>query len=312
MNSFPKILLIGKNGQIGHDILPLLEKISTLTAVDRSTLDLTRIDEIQQCVRSVRPDIIVNAAAYTAVDKAESEQTLAEAINATAPEVLGQEAARLGSLLVHYSTDYVFDGTKPTPYIEDDPICPLNVYGATKAKGEAAIRHAGCRHLIFRTSWVFSNRGTNFLLTMLRLGGQRDQLKIVNDQIGAPTSSESLARATIAVLDKIFSSKAAEQSFGTYHMTAAGATSWFGFATEIFRQASVELASKVPRLHPIPSSEYPTPARRPLNSRLGCEKLEATFGVVMPGWQDCLASVVGLIKHAENHPLLHVPLARLY
>src|SRR4029077_8795090 len=163
--------------------------------VDRAMLDLTRPDDIRQCVRSVRPDVIVNAAAYTAVDKAESEPTLAEAINAKAPEVLAQEAARLGSLLVHYSTDYVFDGTKLDPYTEEDPVCPINTYGGTKASGEEAIRRTGCRHLIFRTSWVFSSRGTNFLLTMLKLGKQRDQLRIVHDQIGAPTSSDSLARA---------------------------------------------------------------------------------------------------------------------
>ena len=177
MNSRLKTLLIGKNGQVGHDILPLLEKISDVTSIDRSTLDLCRPDDIRRCVRSVCPDLIVNAAAYTAVDKAESEPELAKAINATAPEVLGQEAARTGSLLVHYSTDYVFDGTKPTPYKEDDPICPISVYGATKAEGEDAIRRSGCKHLIFRTSWVFSHRGNNFLRTMLKLGRERDEVE---------------------------------------------------------------------------------------------------------------------------------------
>src|SRR5690348_1139759 len=178
-----KTLLIGKTGQVGHDILPLLEKISYVTAVDRSKLDLARPADIRQCVRSIRPDVIVNAAAYTAVDRAESEPEVAEAINAGAPEILAQEAAHFGSLLVHYSTDYVFDGTKADPYREEDRVCPINVYGATKARGEAAIRSAACRHLILRTSWVFSNRGNNFLLTMLRLGREHQELRIVDDQI---------------------------------------------------------------------------------------------------------------------------------
>lgn len=296
MNHRPNTLLIGKNGQVGYDILPELEKISNVTAIDVETLDLTRPDDVRQFVRSLRPDIVVNAAAYTAVDKAESEPELAEAINATAPEVLAQEVARTGSLLVHYSTDYVFDGTKSDPYVEEDPVCPINAYGRTKAEGEKSIRRAGCRHLIFRTSWVFSYRGNNFLLTILRLARQRDEFRIVNDQIGAPTSSQSLASATVEVLQHILSAGGADENWGTYHMTAAGETSWFGFASEVFRQASPELLNKVPQLHPIPTSEYPTPARRPSNSRLNCEKLRSKFGVILPHWRDSIVRVLALVN----------------
>jgi dTDP-4-dehydrorhamnose reductase len=302
MNRLPKLLLIGKNGQLGHDLLPLLERISKVTAVDRSSLNLAVPDEIQRCVRSLRPDIIINAAAYTAVDKAEAEPDVARAINAIAPGVLAQEATVAGSILIHYSTDYVFDGTKSVRYVETDPISPVSVYGKTKAEGEEAIRNSGCRHLIFRTSWVFSNRGSNFLLTMLRLARERDQLRIVNDQIGAPTSSESLARATVEVLQNIHRAEVPESHFGTYHMTASGETSWFGFATEIFRQGSTLLALKSPKLHPITTAEYPTPAKRPLNSRLSCEKLKETFGVGLPSWQNCLTSVFTTLSSAECIP----------
>jgi dTDP-4-dehydrorhamnose reductase len=304
MNPLPKLLLIGKHGQLGHDLLPLLARISEITALDRSSLNLAVPDEIQRCVRSLRPDVIVNAAAYTAVDKAEAEPDLARGINAFAPEVLAQEARVAGSILIHYSTDYVFDGTKSGRYVETDPLCPVSVYGKAKAEGEEAIRNSGCRHLIFRTSWVFSNRGSNFLLTMLSLARERDQLRIVNDQIGAPTSSESLAQATVEVLKNIRRAQFAESLFGTYHMTASGETSWFGFASEIFRQASAQLAFKIPKLHPITTAEYPTPAKRPLNSRLSCEKLKETFGVALPSWQNCLTSVITTHSSAECIPSL--------
>ena len=305
MNHRPNALLIGKNGQVGHDLLPELQQISNVTAVDRAMLDLTRPDDIRQCIGSLRPDVIINAAAYTAVDKAESEPALAEAINATAPEVLAQEAARSCSLLVHYSTDYVFDGTKLDPYTEEDPTSPINEYGRTKAKGENAIRRAGPRHLIFRTSWVFSHRGNNFLLTMLRLARQRNELRIVDDQMGAPTSSQLLARATAEVLRRILDAGIADEVLGTYHMTAAGETSWFGFAEEIFRQASPELLIKVPNLHAIPTTEYPTPAQRPLNSRLSCEKLRSKFGLVLPNWRDCLGGVLASLNASQRN-LLHM------
>ena len=308
MNHRRKALLIGKNGQVGHDILPHLEKISSVTSVDRAMLDLTRPDDIRQCVRSMNADVIVNAAAYTSVDQAESESAVAEAVNAKAPGVLAEEAARLGSLLVHYSTDYVFDGTKLDPYTEKDPVCPINTYGKTKADGEEAIRRTGCRHLIFRTSWVFSDRGNNFLLTVLRSARQRDELRIVDDQIGAPTSSQSLARATVEALQQILpEKKVADGSLGTYHMTASGETSWFGFATEIFQQASARLSIAAPRLYAIRSSDYKTAAKRPLNSRLDCSKVESNFGIVMPRWNDCLAStMLRLVR--QNHSLL--PAAR--
>ena len=304
MNRLPKLLLIGKNGQLGHDLLPLLDRISEITAVDRSSLNLAVPDQIQRCVGSLRPDIILNAAAYTAVDKAEAEADVARAINAIAPEVLAQEAKAAGSILIHYSTDYVFDGLKSERYVETDPMSPVNVYGKTKAEGEEAIRNSGCRHLIFRTSWVFSHRGSNFLLTMLRLARERDQLRIVNDQIGAPTSSESLARATVEVLQNVRDAQFTESLFGTYHMTASGETSWFGFASEIFRQASTQLAFKIPQLQQITTAEYLTPAKRPLNSRLSCEKLNHNFGVGLPSWQDCLTSVMAKLSAAECIPSL--------
>jgi dTDP-4-dehydrorhamnose reductase len=302
MDRHSKILLIGKKGQVGHDILPLLDSISDVTAVDRSSLNLAVPDDIHRCVRSLRPEIIVNTAAYTAVDKAEAEPEVSRAINAIAPEVLAQEAKTAGSLLIHYSTDYVFDGAKPDRYVETDQMSPLGVYGKTKAEGEEAIRNSGCRHLIFRTSWVFSSRGNNFLLTMLRLARERDQLRIVNDQIGAPTSSDSLARGTVDVLQKICRPDLAESLFGTYHMTASGETSWFGFAGEIFGQASTQLSLRIPMLHPITTSEYSTPAKRPLNSRLNCEKLKLSFGVIMPTWEECLASVMTTLSSAECVP----------
>jgi len=260
-------------------------------------VDLLRPESIRDSVRSFRPDVIVNTAAYTAVDKAESEPELASAVNATAPAVLAKEAAEAGALLVHYSTDYVFDGGKPDPYIESDPINPLNVYGKTKAAGEEEIRTSGCNYLILRTSWVYSPRGSNFLLTILRLAKERDELRIVDDQIGAPTSSQAIAEATVLILRRwLYEDPAvAAEKCGTYHLTAAGEVSWFGFASEIVRQCS-STPLKVRSLVPIRSSEYPTAARRPLNSRLDCSRIADTFGTTMPHWKDGLRCVFESVR----------------
>jgi dTDP-4-dehydrorhamnose reductase len=295
-----KVLLIGKNGQVGHDLLELLSSFFEVDAVDRSQLDLSRTEDIRTLVRKNAPDIIVNAAAYTAVDKAESDVELATAINAVAPGVLAEEAKRAGALLVHYSTDYVFDGSKRSAYIESDHVNPINVYGQTKADGEAAIRHSGCNHFIFRTSWVFSGRGSNFLLTMLRLGREREELRIIDDQIGAPTSSRMIARATEQVLRRGLerNPSSAWKQCGTYHMTSAGSVSWFGFAKEIFERGSALLDGRRPKLTPIKTSDYPTPAQRPLNSLLSCESLKSFYSISMPEWQTGLVEVIESLTQA--------------
>lgn len=294
MSSRPKILLLGKSGQVGGDLNPLLAEFSELHAPDRRSLDLFKPDSIREYIQTLRPDVILNAAAYTAVDKAESEPELASAINSVAPGVLAEEAAKLNALLVHYSTDYVFDGTKPEPYVESDPINPLNVYGMTKAGGEHAIKKSNCAHLIFRTSWVYSARGSNFLLTILRLAREREELRIVDDQIGAPTSSESIAQATVEVLKQWLHDDSARprEKSGTYHMTATGYVSWFGFANEIIEQYGKQ-SLRVRAVIPISSREYPTPARRPLNSRLDCSQISNAFGINLLPWQAGLSSVLG-------------------
>ena len=269
-----KILLTGKNGQVGWELASSLVPMGELVAHDRTSLDLADPDRICNLVRDIKPAIIVNAAAYTAVDKAESEPAAAHAVNAQAPRVLAEEAKKLGALLVHYSTDYVFDGSKAEPYVETDATNPVSVYGRSKLEGELAIRASGCRHLIFRTSWVFGPRGGNFLLTMLRLAGERNELRIVDDQFGAPTSSGMIADATAHALR-------VDGAEGLFHLTASGRTSWCGFAREIFKTAG--LATVVV---PIPSAQYPTPAKRPHNSTLDCSKLGKAFGFAPPTWQE--------------------------
>jgi dTDP-4-dehydrorhamnose reductase len=293
-----KILLTGRNGQVGWELERALAPLGEVIACDRATLDLAQPDRIVSVVRATHPEVIVNAAAYTAVDKAESEADAAFAINATAVRVLAEEAKRAGALLVHYSTDYVFDGTKGSPYVEDDEPNPLNVYGRSKLAGEQAIRDAGGRFLILRTSWVFAPRGKNFFLTVRRLLREKDEIRVVSDQIGAPTSAAALAAVTAGLLERHGPSALGNAS-GVYHATAAGHTSWHGFAVEI---AQLEQASlpKPPRLVPIPSSQYPTAARRPKNSRLSNEKLNRTFAVTLPSWQDGLkACHAGLTEHSR-------------
>ncbi len=283
-----RILLTGSRGQVGWELARTLSTLGNVVALDRDGLDLTDTDAIRRVVAEVRPRIIVNPAAHTAVDKAESEPDLARAINATAPGILAEEAEKLGALLVHYSTDYVFDGSGEPPRREDDPTGPQNVYGATKLEGENAIRAACRRHLIIRTSWVYGARGANFLLTMRRLMGERPELKIVDDQIGAPTWCRHLAEATAQILVQVGSpARGADkpEPWGVYHMTNGGETSWHGFATAI---QTLDTPEKPARLVAIPSSEYPTPARRPLNSRLDNGKLERVFGIRLPDWRDAL------------------------
>jgi dTDP-4-dehydrorhamnose reductase len=285
-------LLTGASGQVGWELRRTLGALGEIVALDSRAMNLADAAAVREKVREVAPRIIVNPAAYTAVDRAESEPDLARAVNAVAPGVLAEEAARLGALLVHYSTDYVFNGNGVTPWREDDDCAPLNVYGATKLAGERAIQASGCRHLIFRTSWVYGMRGSNFLLTMRRLMRERPELKIVADQIGAPTWCRDLAEATAQVLSQIGSPMLGAdkaEPWGVYHMTNAGETSWHGFAQAIQALDSLDPAA---RLVPIPSSEYPTPAQRPLNSRLDNDKLEATFGLRLQDWRAALALCV--------------------
>ncbi len=281
-----RILLTGVNGQIGWELRRSLAPLGQVFAMDSKTLDLTDADAIRAKVRDIAPCIIVNPAAYTAVDKAESEPERARLVNAVAPAVLAEAGGECGAVLVHYSTDYVFDGRKKTPYLEDDVTHPLNVYGATKLEGEAAIRASGVRHLILRTSWVYGARGSNFLLTMQRLMQERSELRIVDDQIGAPTWSRMIAEATALILAQCLSpARGADrpEPWGTYHLTCDGETSWYGFAAAI-----AELGGYPTRLTPIPSSDYPTPARRPANSRLDNGKLARVFGLRLPHWHEAL------------------------
>jgi dTDP-4-dehydrorhamnose reductase len=291
-----KILLFGKVGQVGWELRRTLGALGEIVALDSRAMDLSNADAVRATVQSIAPSIIVNPAAYTTVDKAESEPERARAVNAAAPGVLAEEAARLGALLVHYSTDYVFDGSGEAPWREDDACGPLNVYGATKLAGEQAIAAAGCRHLIFRTSWVYGARGGNFLLTMRRLLRERPELKIVADQIGAPTWCRDLAEATAQGLSQIVSPAsgfAADVPWGVYHMTNAGETSWHGFAEAIRALDEFDETCVPARLLPIPGSDYPTPARRPLNSRLNNDKLARAFGLRLRDWREALALCMG-------------------
>lgn len=286
-----KLLLIGRSGQLGWELSRTLAPLGEVLAPDRTQLDLARPDQIATLVRSSRPDVIVSAAAYTAVDLAESEPDRAHLINATAPGLLAEEARRCGALFIHYSTDYVFDGTKSAPYVEDDTPNPINTYGRSKFAGENAIRSAGGPYLMLRTSWVYAARGKNFLLTMRRLLREKEQLSVVSDQIGAPTSAGALAEATALILRK--RTGALGDACGVYHVTASGSTSWHGFASEIARLEGFDAAT---RIRPIPSSEYPTAARRPANSRLSNAKLLEHFGIALPGWEESLKACLAPLR----------------
>jgi dTDP-4-dehydrorhamnose reductase len=286
----PVILVTGAMGQVGFEAVRALQGLGTVVAVDRGRVDLSRLDQVRNLVRETKPALIVNAAAYTAVDRAESEPEMAHVINAEVPRVLAEEAARLGALLIHYSTDYVFDGTKNGQYVEDDTPNPLNVYGRTKLAGEQAIEAVGGKHLVFRTSWVYGARGRNFMLTMLRLAKQEGaKISVVADQIGAPTWSAAIAAISAHVAARYCASVDSPEWWrgqaGIYHLTAAGETSWYGFARAIFEIMQRDGLDVVP----IDSASYPTPSRRPANSRLNCDKLFATFGLRGTDWRTALA-----------------------
>jgi dTDP-4-dehydrorhamnose reductase len=287
-----RVLILGAQGQLGIELQKAFQGAGEIAALGRDQCDLANPQMIRKVMAEFEPALVLNAAAYTAVDRAESEPQLATWVNGIAPGVLAQEARKLGAMLVHYSTDYVFDGSKKRPWVEDDPVNPLNTYGQTKLAGEQEIAEAGGRHLIFRTSWVYSPHGTNFLRTMLRLGEEREQLRVINDQIGAPTSAAALARATRTVID----AGVDDVYCGVYHMTCAGKTSWCGFAQEIFRCAAAPEGKKWPEVIGIRATEYPTPAKRPKNSVMSNAKLQARFGVALPQWQHALAETLSEIS----------------
>ena len=297
-----KILLLGKNGQVGWELQRSLAPLGELIALDADSRemcgDFTNLDGLIQTVRAVAPDVIVNAAAHTAVDKAESEPELVRAINALAPGMLAREAQRCDAWLIHYSTDYVFDGSGDRPWRETDSTAPLSVYGATKLEGEQLIRQSGCKHLIFRTSWVYGARGGNFAKTMLRLAQERDSLTVIDDQIGAPTGADLLADITAHAIRA-----ARPELSGLYHLVAAGETSWHGYAGFVLdhaRRAGIALKVAPEAIQPVPTSAFPTPAKRPLNSRLDTAKLRSAFGLTLPMWQNGVARMLAEVLDSRE------------
>jgi dTDP-4-dehydrorhamnose reductase len=304
-----KILLTGKNGQIGHELSRLLPQLGEVVAVDFDELDLLKPEEIRRIIRNVHPNLIVNAAAYTAVNQAETDRATALAINADAPAVMAEEAKKIGAALVHFSTDYVYDGSKGVPYDEDDPPNPLSYYGKTKLAGDLAIQNSGVPHLIIRTAWVYGTRGKNFLLTILRLATQREEIRIVKDQTGAPTWSREIASATTRIIEQVCGGESPIASLsslgGIYHLTAAGATNWSEFAQAILDLAGQASASAswftaategrpiiARRIIPITTAEYPTAARRPAYSVLSNSRCRRTFGFALPDWKAQLQSAM--------------------
>lgn len=281
-----KLLILGRDGQVGTALTQVLAPLGEIVAYGRDGADFAQPEWLGGMVRRERPDVIVNAAAYTAVDKAESEPELARLVNAEGPAALARAAAETGAWLIHYSTDYVFDGAKPAPYVEDDTTAPLNVYGATKRDGELAIAGAGGRHLIFRTSWVHAPGSNNFIAKMLSLAQSRDELKVIDDQIGAPTSARLIAEVTRRAIEQM--ARGRPLAAGVYHLTAAGQTSWNGYARFVIGEAlrrGLTLRAAPERVLPVPTSAFPTPARRPHNSRLSTHKLRAALGIELPDWQ---------------------------
>jgi dTDP-4-dehydrorhamnose reductase len=289
-----RIMVTGATGQVGWELARALAPLGRVLAVDRRQCDLSQPERLPGIMRDLNPDVVVNAAAYTAVDDAERQEQLALTVNGAAAGMLAHEAAKTGALFIHYSTDYVFDGAKNAPYAENDPPCPVNAYGRSKLAGETAIQQAGGAYLILRTSWVFGARGRNFLLTMLSLMRQRDELRIVADQIGAPTSATDIARATAGIVSAaVHERENGRFASGLFHVTASGVTSWHGFAAAILDRARRHRlldAGRNPRLTPIASEDYPRPAVRPRNSRLSCERLHARFDIALPAWEDGLAA----------------------
>ncbi|WP_260799253.1 dTDP-4-dehydrorhamnose reductase [Chromobacterium vaccinii] len=304
MSAMHRILITGKNGQVGHELQRSLAPLGELIATDRQELDLAQSGaRIEQALDRLQPDIIVNPAAYTAVDKAESDEATANAVNADAVGVMARWAARRGALLVHYSTNYVFNGDGERPWREDDATGPQSAYGRSKLAGEEAVRLADARHLILRTSWVFGAHGANFLKTMLKLGQERDTLKVVNDQIGAPASAALIADVSAELIRRYLAAPASF-AFGTYHLAPRGETSWHGYAVYLIQRAAESgLALKIDpaNIQGIPSSEYPLPAKRPANSRLCCDKLQNTFGIALPEWKSGVDQVLAqLLNPAAN------------
>ena len=290
-----RVLILGAHGQLGIELQRTFLSAEEVTALGRDTCDLSRPETIRKAIAEAHPEIVLNAAAYTAVDRAESEQELAMRVNGEAVGVLAEETRKLNAMLVHYSTDYVFDGSKTQPWVEGDAPNPINVYGASKLAGERNIEQAGGRHLIFRTSWLYSPHGQNFLRTMLQLGQERETLRVVNDQIGAPTTAAELAMGTRVVIDRLDADDSLQSGdwSGIYHMTCAGKTSWCGFAQEIFYRSVPPEHKPWPEVVGIPDTEYPTPAKRPKNSVLSNAKLLARFGVALPSWEEALAETLG-------------------
>lgn len=291
-----KILLFGKGGQVGWELQRSLAPLGELIALDSDSNDycgdFTNFDGIANTIRAIVPDVIVNAAAHTAVDKAESEPELARTINAHAVRVLAEEAKRCNAWLVHYSTDYVFDGSGNTPWLETDTTAPLSVYGATKLEGEQAIIDSGCQYLIFRTSWVYAARGANFAKTMMRLAGERDSLTVINDQIGAPTGADLLADVTAHTIRSV---QQHPELAGLYHLVASGETSWYDYARFVLnfaREAGVDIKVADDAIAPVPTTAFPTPAQRPLNSRLNTHKLCVSFNLNLPHWQTGVARML--------------------
>lgn len=296
--NIPKILLFGKNGQVGWELQRALAPLGTVIALDRHSSeyrgDLSDLAALRTTIARLAPHVIVNAAAYTAVDKAEAEAALADGINHQAVAVMAEEAAKLGALLVHYSTDYVFNGSGSTPWVETDAPAPLSVYGITKLAGEQAIIASGCAHLIFRTSWVYAARGANFAKTMLKLAAEREQINVINDQIGAPTGAELIADITAHALRATLNNA---HLAGVYHLAALGETSWHGYAEFVIAAVRGQgIALKTTLINPIPTHQYPTPAARPHNSRLNTAKLHAAFGLTLPHWQAGVARMLEEIK----------------
>jgi dTDP-4-dehydrorhamnose reductase len=298
-----KIVIVGRNGQLAWEANQQFQGLGQIVCVGRPQLDLLDIENVRAEIRRIKPSVLINAAAYTAVDQAESERQAAMKVNSEAPAVMAEEAKRLGALFITYSTDYVFDGKSASPYSETDPTAPLNVYGASKLSGEMAVEAVGGSYLIFRTSWVYGARGKNFLKTIARLAPERPELRIVDDQVGAPTWSRDLADATKKIIEQLMDQSGSErlpvgeslgERRGIYHMTAAGSVSWCGFAAAIVEEMGKRNLSKgnLAKVVPISTREYPTPAARPQNSRLCNEKLKNTFGVMLPQWRASLIAVM--------------------
>jgi dTDP-4-dehydrorhamnose reductase len=294
----PKILIFGRLGQVGWELRHKLACLGPITSAGSPEVDFSRPDTIRDAIRAIQPSVIVNAAAYTAVDKAEAAPETAWAINAAGPGIIAEEARRLGALMIHYSTDYVYDGSKQGPWVETDTPNPLNAYGKSKLAGDQAIAAVGGDYLILRTSWVYGARGGNFLLTMLRLARERSELRIVDDQTGSPTTSECIAQATAQILAQLTApGHDLDGRCGVYHLTSSGQTTWFGFAKQFLSKQPV-----CPALTPIPSSEYPVPAKRPVNSVLSCQRLAETFGVRMPSWESSLDLVLEALAEGAAKP----------